>query len=64
MRRPWSALGAHCKGVTNLLRFAAFGVLAQLVERNNGIVEASGSTPLHSIYYPQKFIYLLVYFPI
>jgi hypothetical protein len=27
----------------------ARGVLAQLVERNNGIVEASGSNPLHSI---------------
>lgn len=26
-----------------------FGALAQLVERNNGIVEANGSTPLRSI---------------
>ena len=26
-----------------------FGVLAQLVERNNGIVEVNGSIPLHSI---------------
>ena len=25
-----------------------FGVLAQLVERNNGIVEAVGSIPIHS----------------
>ena len=25
-----------------------FGALAQLVERNNGIVEANGSTPLRS----------------
>jgi hypothetical protein len=28
----------------------SFGALAQLVERNNGIVEANGSTPLRSIY--------------
>lgn len=27
-----------------------FGALAQLVERNNGIVEVNGSTPLRSIY--------------
>jgi hypothetical protein len=31
-------------------------VLAQLVERNNGIVEANGSNPLHSIpfYFPNQ----------
>ena len=28
---------------------ALYGALAQLVERNNGIVEVSGSTPLRSI---------------
>jgi hypothetical protein len=27
------------------------GALAQLVERNNGIVEVNGSTPLRSIFF-------------
>lgn len=31
------------------LKYLAIGALAQLVERNNGIVEVSGSTPLRSI---------------
>jgi hypothetical protein len=32
-----------------------FGVLAQLVERDNGIVEVMGSTPLHSTKGLKKF---------
>jgi hypothetical protein len=41
----------HCsKNNLNLkLLIPSYGALAQLVERNNGIVEANGSTPLRSI---------------
>lgn len=31
------------------MKHPQFGALAQLVERNNGIVEVNGSTPLRSI---------------
>jgi hypothetical protein len=34
---------------SDLINHSFFGALAQLVERNNGIVEANGSTPLRSI---------------
>lgn len=36
-------------------KIVSFGALAQLVERNNGIVEVSGSTPLRS----KKFSHLI-----
>ncbi len=34
-----------------------FGALAQLVERYDGIVEVSGSTPLRSIFPKVRFLY-------
>ena len=42
--------------IPSKIAICLFGVLAQLVERNDGIVEVSGSIPLHSISYTFAFI--------
>ena len=50
LRKIFVAKGAHLSLIPqhpNILTI--YGALAQLVERNNGIVEVNGSTPLRSI---------------
>lgn len=54
------ALENHCvKSIDSAtIIILSFGALAQLVERNNGIVEANGSTPLRSILInPYSYVY-------